>query len=79
MTNTDKDPFIVKATAMTLVIMGALLICGIFIQHHNATRPTTHMTCKTVKANTPEGDWTCVIWDTERPTDADFKKYAKGE
>lgn len=59
----DKDPFIVKATAVTLVIMGALLICGIFIQHHNATRPTQHMTCKTVEAQHPEGDWTCVIWE----------------
>lgn len=73
MTNTtDKDPFIVKTTAFALVIMGALLVCGIFIQHHNATRPTAHMTCKTVKANTPEGDWTCVIWHGDR---AEADKY----
>lgn len=58
--------FIHKFTALALVVMGALLVCGIFIQHERATRPTAHMICKTVKANTPEGDWTCVIWHGDR-------------
>ena len=62
--------FIHKFTALALVVMGALLVCGIFIQYERANRPTTHMTCKTVKAQHPEGDWTCVIWE-KSPREAD--------
>lgn len=62
--------FIHKFTALSLVVMGALLVCGIFIQYENAHRPTQHMTCKTVKAQHPEGDWTCVIWEND-PREAD--------
>lgn len=62
--------FIHKFTALSLVVMGALLVCGIFIQYENAHRPMQHMTCKTVKAQHPEGDWTCVIWEND-PREAD--------
>lgn len=64
--------FIHKFTALSLVVMGALLVCGIFIQYENAHRPMQRMICKTDEAQKPEGNWTCVIYESNR---AETDKY----